>query len=737
MSAHEQLSKLLESEPAVPRGWFRWLHNHYLGRYSEMYPGLAYDSTSGKLWEGITDEPEPIYQRIAAPDVWPILLNRHAWMAGMIPLEQTVIAHWDKLEMDARGAFIAGLSEHYASDNVFEIAEKRLPEISFSPESLCQLACNAVKYQKNYLLDKLMQFDTLLQSTVSRFDANENTFGYSEQLDSLSHRVIDMILEAALIQNNAVAARIALEHGADPNIPVWQLERSSNHKFSALGYVIDSEFSQDMKSHKELAELLLDHGASASGTSYSGYGHELFLAIGRGWHDLAKRLIIQGAKLSKQIEPQKSACVVRTGGSETLVVGPGGPSFYGHFSDKLKWAHENIGSIIPLVPVSEKQSFFSSNAQGGSKSTIMDKVVGSLEHLKRYESLGLDTRLTAEELCTAVDCGAFDSLVYLLSKYGDTARDRAMFRIRRFKHDIGASWRHMDILPQADGVNIATDFDPQGQSPFELPDGSRLYVDLSAIAAPGHNLGPCFEGYFWLRTDNAVLRRRRDKVIVRRLEKKWKMEPLPLRPPGICRGQRYLDDCLPCIREINGRFIHLGLTLHRVRQQLTSGRALATVQTPWKDLPAYVSILDQAEQLISEQVNLNSTPEEPALNQVELHGYPPHFWPYLVRLADGFVSMTITSCLGNDGLLKEYNAWARKAKACERSFIPDPRLLAWEHWHEIPPEYKPYFHYDTMFKRVSVVSGGMTNEYYMEMAKKVSNWYYDMQQVWRNQLKSK
>jgi hypothetical protein len=174
-----------------------------------------------------------------------------------------------------------------------------------------------------------------------------------------------------------------------------------------------------------------------------------------------------------------------------------------------------------------------------------------------------------------------------------------------------------------------------------------------------------------------------------------------------------------------------------VRHQLTSGCELATADTPWKDLPAYVSILDKAEQLIKDQVDMNSTPEEPVLTQEELLGYPPHFWSYLFRLADGFVSMTIESCLGNDVLLKEYNAWARKAKACERKFNPDSRLLAWEHWHEIPPEYKPYFHYDTMFKRVSVVSGGMTNEYYMEMAKKVSNWHYDMQQVWRDQMKSK
>ena len=72
--------------------------------------------------------------------------------------------------------------------------------------------------------------------------------------------------------------------------------------------------------------------------------------------------------------------------------------FFGHFDEELSWAQEAIGDLIELTPIAEKQAFYSGNAQGGTWGTILDVVVGDRDRLKLYETLGLDTRLTAEEL---------------------------------------------------------------------------------------------------------------------------------------------------------------------------------------------------------------------------------------------------------------------------------------------------------------------------------------------------
>lgn len=728
----QQFEQLLASETIEPRGWFRWLHNHYLGRYGGCHPELVAGDAFYDVWGKVSDKPEPMYIRIGTTEQWVEILNQNAWAAGMGGrLTYTVAKHWRMLRSEARSAFFAGLSELHPDEASMQKVPELLPVMSLAPESLCQLACNAIRYNKPDLLKALLTKYPSPTYAIKRFSAYDTPDAWeTNELEKLSHRVIDLILEAALLWNNIAAAKLALEHGADPNIPIWQLERSYNKKYSALGYAIDTEFIYSRETHKAMIDLLLDNGASAAGIAYSGYNSELSLALAMRERDLVDRLISQGASLSKPEQREKRE-TVRTEGSESIVIGPGGPNFFGHFGRELKWAHENIGSIIPLVPVSEKQIFFSAHSQGGSYSTMMDKVVGDLAALKQYEELGLDTRLSAEELCTAVKVGAFDSLVYLLSKHGELARDRTMFRIRRFRPDIGATRRYLETVPQQDGVNSATNFDPYGQEYFALPDGSKLYVDLSAIAAPGHNLGACFKGYFWLRDDAVALRRHKDRIIARRFEQRWQMEPLPLRKPGNCKEQRYLDDCLPLIREIDGQFIHLGVTLGNVIWLLPKCE-LRNADTPWRNLPAYVSIQDQAEKLIKEQVVWNSLPEAPVLTTGELYGYPAEFWPYLIRLENGFIGMTVESCIDKPYMFREYRSWEWKAKKHERDFKPDPRLVEWEHWHEVPTDYKPYFYIDTMFRnRPAVISADYYDRYKYGMSEKVKNWLWNMEQKWK------
>ncbi|MGD9685476.1 MAG: hypothetical protein AB7U43_00690 [Desulfobacter sp.] len=726
------LERLESSARVVPRGWFRWLHNHYFGRYGLSHRELVYGDIFNEAWSQASDKPEPLYKREGgSAGQWVAMLNKHAWLAGMKLLVWTVVAYWHHLDSQARGAFIAGASEFRLTERQVLKLITQSTKLAFTSESACQLGCNSARYQGTAVLEALLQHHgDAISGTVSRFDVTSSPFPDGDDtLSQLSHRVIDMILEAALIWNNVEAARLVLQHGASPDIPVWQLERSYNQRYSALGYVIDSDFTGDDKRRMELINLLLDHGANPAGIEFAGKSHELFLTLSKGWNDLAERLIAGGASLTKQPDAGEVAPRSGAGGSEYLVIGPG-PHFYGHFGDDLRWARDAIGSIIPLVSISEKYSFYSADGQGGQLSTFMDQVVGNMENLKRYEALGLDTRLSAEELCTAIKRNAYDSLVYLLSKHGDEAARRAMFRIRRRRPAIGTGQRYLELPPQEDGVNIAADFSPGANlEPFLLPDGSKVHVDLTAIAPPGHDLGPCHQGYFWLRSDNVVLRRRKDRVVVRRVEQIWRMEPMPLRPPGICREQRYLDACLPCVREVDGQFINLGMSLHGLRQWAPKGCELSSVSTPWEHLPAYVAILDSAEERINAQNTWNSRPPSPRLSTDELRGYPPEFWCHLVRMSDGFIGIPREGCTAGPYLIKSYRAWAKTAKKRERTFVPDPRLLEWEYWAETPPDFRPYLYIDSLANnRVSVVGADYYNRYAHAMTERVRNWLWDLQQ---------
>ena len=127
-------------------------------------------------------------------------------------------------------------------------------------------------------------------------------------------------------------------------------------------------------------------------------------------------------------------------------------------------------------------------------------------------------------------------------------------------------------------------------------------------------------------------------------------------------------------------------------------------------------------------------PSEPVLSEVELWGYPAEFWSYLIRLENGFIGVTVGSCVEKPGLLRDYRTWARQAKKHERDFRADPKLLEWEHWHEVPPDYRPYFYIDTMFRnRPAVISADYYDRYQHAMSEKAKDWLWKMEQEWKQQ----
>jgi len=440
MAGVPQLKKLAASAPVEPLGWFRFLHDHFLGRNIDEYHGPIFMPVFRQGWEIVSNNPENF------PDVddslWLDVLNRHAWTVGMMGLVKPLKIHWKNMTRLARGSFLAGFSERYPSRKIWRIIIAKLPHLEFTPEILCQLACNAIRYNRKDALAVLLNTITDITSPIHRGDG----FIYPESrwpeiMDQLSHRLIDLVLEAALVRNNYDAIKLALEHGADPNIPLWWLERSFNEKHCALSFAIS-------KDNRELAELLLQHGANPAGNSFSGRNSPYFQAHqhGSNWYAFADDLY---AKASLEATPPKrptSESAVKSEGSEWEVFLPVSGRFFGHFQKELDWARSEIGSIIPLVSVDEKESFYHGDAQGGYHKTVLDLVMGNLTKLKKFEAMGMDTRLSAEELCTAVEGNAYDCLVYLLESHGAAIRDRVFVEIVRRKPDFGPGHSHAEFI---------------------------------------------------------------------------------------------------------------------------------------------------------------------------------------------------------------------------------------------------------------------------------------------------
>lgn len=427
---HEALTRLVTEEPAVSRGWFRWLHNHFLGNHGDRFQRLVVGKYAEGDWLVLSDSPESLHKRVADQELLLKVLNRHAYLAGARQLKGTVLAYWDRLDGLAQASFLAAVTERSESKQCLDMVVTHIKHLEFTPESLCQLACNAVKYNRLDVLELLLSGTADLTSHIDR--SGDSINGNSWELDGvamLSHRLIDMILEAALIWSRTEAVVLALKSGADPNIPIWELQRSCNVKHSPLSYVMSLKLM-------DLVEILLQYGASPSGTTYAGKNLELNEAISKGWDELAERLIANGASL-KPPDTKKPCSIAR--GSEHEVIGPGGPYFFGHFREDLLWAHNVIGKLIPLVPIAEKQTLYWANAQGGQYRTILCGLVCNIDRFKRYEALGLDTRLTAQEFCSIVKCKSSEGLSYLLSKYGDDVRDKVFAAIRERNPEFGAA----------------------------------------------------------------------------------------------------------------------------------------------------------------------------------------------------------------------------------------------------------------------------------------------------------
>lgn len=624
---------------------------------------------------------------------------------------------WSRLSSPAKGQFLAGVARHLSrgrtpegENPLVDFLADNVAAARFDAQAVAELAANAIRADWPHLLDALLahpDFDGA--STIDRLYPDEDWNRFREQVSQHATRTLDVLLEAAVRCLRPAAAEKLLAAGASPDLPCWNLERSYNQWFSLLSYALHSISStRAVEAATRIFNLLLERGADPRGLPCEALNHPLKLALSQRHWAIADRLLDLGASFSggRDLLPEAFEKPGR------LI--PAGHPHLALRDHDLHWVEEKIAPLMDLLKPWQTPLFYQGNSQGGSSSTFLSCLLSEedLEQLKHFEKRGLPTRLTPALMSELVKGGHYAALLHLLRH--EPHLSQLIFRARRRNPKLGTSglqaWR---CQPQDDRINDLPDFDPGDQVPLELPDGSRFFFYLDAVAPTDHRHGPLTAGCFWLEEHQPVHRRRHsDRVIVRRLKKFWRMEKVP-------QNDYVLGDMIPVIKEVGGRFFLPGISARNMLFGQRFPESWQQLVRTWLDAP-FDRAKEAFRQRLEDQLAVTSLLPAPVLSEAELEPYPEEFWPYLRRLEDGTIGATETSTQSHPDMLDFYIVWEKHNKP-PRDFTPDPRVAAWPLWSEVPIELRPFFVWDDLFGKPCVSYAGR-NDYEQSMIRQAVNW---------------
>jgi len=102
------IESLLQMDAVEARGWFRWLHNHFLGRYRTLSTRLEESAPFEALHQIEQSWKEVSFDQLF--DCVPAI-EKHAWLVGRLGLHNIIAACWSGIQPSARGAILAALTE--------------------------------------------------------------------------------------------------------------------------------------------------------------------------------------------------------------------------------------------------------------------------------------------------------------------------------------------------------------------------------------------------------------------------------------------------------------------------------------------------------------------------------------------------------------------------------------------------------------------------------------------------
>lgn len=710
-----------------PQGIVDWMHYGFALRYGGIRDFVEGEEEWGQLEEAADAIGKEMLMKVLT------LLEARAWTAGTLLMRRLPGLLWPELSTLARGRYLAGLARHIrraanpnsidiligdqlsgaSAPTVFDVVAeilRELPAAELNAESAAEIGANAFYSNRFDVLDSVLTHqDFHGDGHVPRLNGYPDQMRFERQLSQHSTRLLDVLLEAAVRCHQPSAMRILLERGASPDIPCWNLERSYSDWFSALSFAIHALREVEDTAHvQEMIELLIKHGANAQGLACEGLNNPLMHAMRSQRWSLVDRLLEHGACFNggRDYKPEdfkKKGQLI-----------PGGHPLITYRQKDLDWVKQTISPLVPLAEFWQVPLFYKGNAQGGWTMTFLDCVLADerLPFLKKYEALGLPTTLTPTLISDIVDGGHYEALLHLLRNNPNLPR--VMFRIRRYKPDFGTSMRQLWLCqPNPDGSNALDRFDAHGQTPLQLPEGSRVYAYLDCVAPHNHDHGPVTEGCFWLERITADYRRRRDHIVTRNIRRIWRMEPVPA-------NNHQVPGMIPLVKEVNGRFFWLGINMGSLSSGQNAPPEWRSTINAWVKGEHWQDILLKFIELGKAQRAANVEMPKPVLSDDELKPYPREFWPFLRRLDDDTIGMTQESCQTKPDMLDIYDVWERQNKP-DKDFQPDPRLLEWPMWPQIPVELRPYFYFDELFGKPSVTFNSR-NSYEKEMIHKAVQW---------------
>ncbi|RBP41518.1 hypothetical protein DES53_107351 [Roseimicrobium gellanilyticum] len=721
-SIPELLQDLAKATTERPEGIVDWMHYGFRLRCAGMWDPAVRYGTLDRLEELALSLSGNVMVQLTP------LFEQRAWMAGRHGLCTLADLLWPRISPTAQGNFLAGAAHLLEGDalsvpindssgipSTEKEAEalstwipRRLPTVRLEAPAAAEIGACAIIAKHNSLLQCLLSRDDLPEGPVPRFSGYRDQLRFEEQLSQQSTCVLDVLLEAAVRCVRSEAVQLLLERGANPNVPCWILERNFNEWHSALSYAIKEGREKHEEEADKIIGLLLSHGATPQGLDCAGRNLPLMLAIQQRDWTLSDLLLDLGATFE--------------GGQ------PYGENGYGHkgkvisevhltmgySKEDLQWVEQKLSPLIPLVKPWEIPLFLQGDGQGGHIITFLHGLASDqhITELRKYEARGLGTVLTPVLLLNLINGGCYEALQHLLRDNPNLRR--IMFRIRRRDPDFATQGNElMRCVPEHDGSNALLGFHPCEETALTLADGTRLHAWLDCVAPPAHSHGPISPGCFWLQTISADHRRRGKHVETLRTRRIWRAVKVP-------KNDYQLEDFIPLVKEVNGTFFLLGITL----RSLPYGQELPEVWKEsialWKNGVAIHLIREQFVERMTAQMSMNVDAPQPVLSEKELKAYPPEFWPYLLRLSDGTIGMTPDSCRLKPGMLDLYDVWARQNKPDKNRPI-DPRLLAWRMWPQIPIELRPFFHFDELFQKPSVRHDAR-NAYEEEMIRAAVQW---------------
>lgn len=294
-----------------------------------------------------------------------------------------------------------------------------------------------------------------------------------------------------------------------------------------------------------------------------------------------------------------------------------------------------------------------------------------------------------------------------------------MHRIRRELPRFGTSGRLWRVRPDARRVGVLHDFEPGDQEPFNLPDGGRLWVDLTSLAGGNHQLGPATRGTVWVRSWVVDARRRADHVVLRSVRQVWALKPNPT-------NDHQLRGLLSTVKEVDGVFLPTDITMDRVWWQDYPGRYSTRDRIEsWTKGAAWERLRPRViERLRAQRETNQANPvPEPTLSKEELAPFPHNFHPWLRRMDDTFIRLDEDLATAFPNIIADYRAWDASERAREREWTLDERLPRWPSWQKVPPYLRPWFAWDETFKRPGPMHLEHSNPYEKAMCHRALNWW--------------